>query len=179
MRKREERVYQIQEKNTNLNKRLEKFIKLKDLNINNVSLSKIPDNEGQVVILFASLLSNRNNKKYIKYIDLIAHYSYQSTTDLICISKEGTPLLVEIEFLLSNIFKHDHPFNTFDCIVCWKVDLEINEKRKLIDGYELKLILEKGEWYLKYGLEKLIPIIELSSIVNCIIQCSACHIKML
>ena len=172
MRKNEERIYQIEEKNINLNKRLDKYIKLKDLKINNVSLSKIPDNEGQVVILLASLLSNYNNKKYVKYLSSIAHYSQQSTTDLICISDDGLPLLVEIEFLLSNIFKHDHPFNTFDCIVCWKVDIEVNDRRKLIDGSELKLIYERDEWILKYGADKLIPVIELSSVVNSILDSS-------
>lgn len=75
-------------------------------------------------------------------------------------------MLVELEFLLSNIFKHEHPFNTFDCIVCWRVDIEINEKIMLIDGSELKLIYEKNEWLLKYGTEKVIPIIELYSVVE-------------
>ncbi|MEG2353736.1 MAG: hypothetical protein RSB70_03735 [Clostridium sp.] len=81
-------------------------------------------------------------KEKIKYIESIAHYSHQSTTDLICLNNKGEAILVEIEYLLSNLFKHDHPYNTFDCIVCWKIDMEINERRKLIDGVELKLIYE-------------------------------------
>lgn len=50
-------------------------------------------------------------------IDSIAHYSLQSTTDLICLNSEGETLLVEVEFLLSNLFRHEHPYATFDCIV--------------------------------------------------------------
>lgn len=165
IRKQEECCFQIKEKNINLNKRLKGFNKLENLNLDNVSITKIPDNEGQVAILLASLLSNYN-KKYIKYLVSIAHYSLQSTTDLICTDKNGEPLLVEIEFLLSNLFKHEHPFKTFDCIVCWKVDIEMNEKRKLIDGTELKLIYAKDEWVLKYGAEKIIPVIELAGIIN-------------
>lgn len=69
---------------------------------------------------------------------------------------------------MSSIFKHEHPFETFDCIVCWKVDIEVNERRKLIDGMELKLIQEKREWFLKYGTEKVIPVIELSEVINSI-----------
>lgn len=168
MRKEEECYSQIKEKNRNLQKRILGYSRMNDLNINNIGIVKVPDNEGQVALLLTALLCNYNNKKYIRYIDAIAHYSHQSTTDLICLDKKGEILLVELEFLLSSIFKHEHPFETFDCIVCWKVDIEVNERRKLIDGTELKLIQEKREWFLKYGTEKVIPVIELSEVINSI-----------
>lgn len=79
-------------------------------------------------------------------------------------------MLVEVEFLLGNIFKHEHPYMTFDCIVCWKVDMEINDRRILIDGIELKLIFENGRWLLRFCVEKIIPIIELSSIISTLIS---------
>ncbi|MBD7913078.1 ATP-binding protein [Clostridium cibarium] len=166
MRKEEESQFFIKEKSKNLNKRLEEFTNLQELDIEDVSVKRIPDNESQVVLLLASLLSNSNTKKYISYINSIAHYSIQSTTDLICLDNKGDILLVEVEFLLSNIFKHEHPYKTFDCIVCWKVDIEINERRTLVDGVNLKVCHESGEWLLKYGAEKVIPIIELETVIN-------------
>lgn len=78
--------------------------------------------------------------------------------------------MVELELLLSNIFKHEHPYQTFDCIVCWNVDIEINERRKLVDGVELKLIYEKNQWLLKYGNDKVIPVIELSEVIGILEQ---------
>ncbi|GKU27552.1 hypothetical protein CFOLD11_43790 [Clostridium folliculivorans] len=166
MRKEEECQAQIQDKNLALKNRLINFSKLQGLNIDDIPIKKVPDNESQVALLLTSLLSNNKFKQHIKYIDSIAHYSQHSTTDLICINNEGNPLLVEMEFLLSNIFKHDHPYETFDCIVCWKIDIEVNEKKKLIDGTELKLICERERWLLKFGADKIIPIIELSDVIR-------------
>ncbi|MBS4958988.1 MAG: DNA mismatch repair enzyme (ATPase), partial [Clostridium sp.] len=168
MRKQEEVNYTIKEKSINLERRIREFVKLESLNLENIAIKRIPDNEAQVALLLSSLLSNSKFKKYINIIDSIAHYSLQSTTDLICLNNNGETLLAEVEFLLSNLFKHEHPYATFDCIVCWKVDLEINDRRTLIDGIELKLCLEKGQWLLKYGADKVIPIIELVSIIESI-----------
>lgn len=170
MRKQEEINFVIKEKNKNLKNRIKEFSKLENLNLENIAIKRIPDNEAQVTLLLAALLSNPKFNKYINIIDSIAHYSLQSTTDLICLNSVGGTLLVEVEFLLSNLFKHEHPYLTFDCIVCWKVDLEVNDRKTLVDGVELKLCFEKAQWILKYGTEKVIPIIELSSIVNLIIK---------
>lgn len=170
MRKQEEVNFLIEEKNKNLKARINAFSKLETLNLDNIAVKCIPDNEAQVILLLSALLSNYKFKKYINYIDSIAHYSLQSTTDLICLNSKGETLLVEVEFILSNIFRHEHPYMTFDCIVCWKVDLEVNDRKTLIDGTELKLISEDGKWLLRFGVEKIIPIIELSSIVNTLIN---------
>lgn len=168
MRREEEELSYISEKNLLLNNRLKQFVELKDLNIDGIPIIKVPDNEGQVIILLSSILSNDKYKKYISGIDSIAHYSHQSTTDLICLDNKRNSKLVEVEYLLSNIFKHEHPFKTFDFIVCWKIDMEINERRKLVDGIELKLIKEDNLWYLKYGVDKIIPIIVLLDVVKVI-----------
>lgn len=170
MRKQEEINFVIKEKNINLKQRIKEFSKLENLNLDNVAIKRVPDNEAQVALLLSVLLSNSKFKRYINVIDSIAHYSLQSTTDLICLNSEGETLLVEVEFLLSNLFKHEHPYMTFDCIVCWKVDLEVNDRKTLVDGIELKVCFEKGEWLLKYGTEKVIPIIELASIVDFLIN---------
>lgn len=170
MRKQEEINFAIKEKGVNLKQRIKEFSKLENLNLENVAIKRIPDNEAQVALLLSALLSNCKFKRYINIIDSIAHYSLQSTTDLICLNSEGETLLVEVEFLLSNLFRDEHPYATFDCIVCWKVDLEVNDRKTLIDGIELKLCFQKGQWLLKYGTEKVIPIVELSSIVDFLIN---------
>lgn len=170
MRKQEEINFAIKEKGINLKQRIKAFSKLENLNLENIAIKRIPDNEAQVALLLSALLSNSKFKRYINIIDSIAHYSLQSTTDLICLNSKGETLLVEVEFLLSNLFKHEHPYATFDCIVCWKVDLEVNDRKTLIDGIELKLCFEKGQWILKYGTEKVITIVELSSIVDFLIN---------
>lgn len=170
MRKQEEINFAIKEKNINLKKRIKEFNKLESLNLENIAIKRIPDNEAQVALLLSALLSNSKFKKYINIIDSIAHYSLQSTTDLICLNNKGEILLAEVEFLLSNLFKHEHPYMTFDCIVCWRVDLEVNDRKTLVDGIELKLCFEKGQWLLKYGAEKVIPIIEISNVVDFLVS---------
>lgn len=170
MRKQEELNFSIKEKSLNLKRRIKEFKKLDILELDNIPIKRIPDNEAQVTLLLTTLLSNEDLKKYIQDIDSIVHYSLHSTTDLICLNKDGEVILVEIEFFLSNIFKHEHPYKTFDCIVCWKVDLEVNDRRNLVDGTELKLCFENGRWLLKYGNEKAIPIIELSNIIDSLIN---------
>ncbi|WP_055667339.1 hypothetical protein [Desnuesiella massiliensis] len=111
-------------------------------------------------------MSNPGTKKYIEHIEKIGHYSHNSTTDMICFGDSGKKVLVEIEYKLSNIFKHEHPYETFDYIVCWLVDLDINEKKTLKDGTILSLIKEDNNWVLKHGAQKIIPIIELKHLTN-------------
>lgn len=168
MRREEEALSYINDKNLLLNSRLKQFTELKDLNICGIPVVKAPDNEAQVIILLTAILSNDKYRKNINGIDSIAHYSHRSTTDLICLDNKGKAKLVEVEYLLSNIFKHEHPYKTFDFIICWKIDMEVNERRKLVDGVELKLIKEDNIWYLKYGVNKIIPIIVLLDVVNTI-----------
>lgn len=166
IRREEEALSYITDKNLLLNNRLKQYTELRDLNIEGIPIVKAPDNEAQVVILLTAILSSEKHKKIICGIESIAHYSQQSTTDLICLDSKGKAKLVEVEYLLSNIFKHEHPYKTFDFVICWKIDMEVNERRKLVDGVELKLIRENNQWYLKYGTDKVISIIELGFIVK-------------
>jgi 2-polyprenyl-3-methyl-5-hydroxy-6-metoxy-1,4-benzoquinol methylase len=85
---------------------------------------------------------------------------------MICIDDKGNSILVELEYRLSNLFKHEHPYETFDQVVCWEVDLEINEKKRTPDGNTLKLVRDQGQWILKYGPQKVIPVIELKGILS-------------
>ncbi|TCO79421.1 ATP-binding protein [Marinisporobacter balticus] len=166
LRKEEEEEDGIKDKRRRLKMRLECFDKIDDLLINELSIVKKPDNESQVVILFTEILGNEKGKNLVKHINKIGHYSHQSTTDMICLNYSDEKVLVEIEYKLSSLFKHDHPYETFDYVVCWEVDLDMNEKKKLRDGNILCLIQENEEWILKYGTQKVIPIIELKMIVN-------------
>lgn len=85
---------------------------------------------------------------------------------MICLDQHNAKVLVEVEYRLSNLFKHDHPYASFDYVVCWSVDLDVNEKKKLRDGNTLCLVKDQGEWVLKYGTQKVIPVIELKQIIN-------------
>ena len=148
-----------------MNSRLELFDKVDDLNLEEFPITKQPDNESQVALLFAMLIANDKSAELVKYIKKIGHYSHQSVTDMICISKTDEKVLVEVEYKLSNLFKHEHLYNTFDYVVCWKVDLDVNERKRLIDGNIVNLVNEGGEWIIKYGTQKAIPVIELRDIV--------------
>lgn len=165
LRKIEELEYSMKDKQRKLGERLERFDKIDDLNISEFPIMKRPDNESQVALLLTALITNEESKKLIKYISRVGHYSHQSTTDMICLNNKNEKILVEIEYKLSNLFKHEHPYETFDYVVCWSVDLDINEKKKLRDGNTLSLIQEDGEWILKYGTIKIIPVIELKNII--------------
>ena len=165
LRKNEELNYQIKEKHKKNIERIEKFNGLNNLLINEIPIVKKPDNESQVALLFVAIISNEKTKHLIKSINKIGHYSNQATTDMICLDYDNKIILVEIEYKLSSLFKHDHPFETFDYVVCWTVDLDVNEKRTLGDGNTLCLKRENEEWLLKYGTRKVVPIIELKSIL--------------
>ncbi|PRR69779.1 hypothetical protein [Clostridium thermopalmarium] len=166
LREMEELQYEIREKRRKIIKRMDGFNELFDLSMSEIPIVKRPDNESQVALLFATIISNEKLKHLIKGIDKIGHYSHQDTTDMICLDYDSNIVLVEVEYKLSNLFKHDHPYETFNYVICWSVDLEINEKKTLGDGNTLCLIKEDEEWFLKYGARKLIPIIELKSILN-------------
>ncbi|MBC2579025.1 ATP-binding protein [Clostridium sp. DJ247] len=171
LRKMEEIDYLVKDKKRKTEKRLEDFDKIDELAIRELPITKRPDNESQVALLFAMMISSQRCKELIKHIDRIGHYSHQSPTDMICFNRNNEKILVEIEYKLSNLFKHDHPYETFDYVICWIVDLDINEKRCMRDGKFLCLMQENGEWMLKYGTEKIIPVVELKHIVNDLKSC--------
>ena len=51
-------------------------------------------------------------------------------------------------------------------VICWEVDLEINETKRTPEGNTLKLTKDKNRWILKYGPSKIIPVFEIKSIIN-------------
>ena len=159
----EEIQYDQKKRIKELANRKTNYKNIPSLIINDIPILKIPNNEAQVALLFSALLT--------KHPDIfdglsIGHYSDKSTTDLICEKADGSILLVELEYSLRNIFRHGHAYETFDYVICWIVDLEINETKKTPEGVALKLTKADNKWFLKYGPSKLIPIIELKQIVE-------------
>ena len=166
LRRLEEQEHSINAKQREIQHRIEEFDKIDDLLIKDLPIIKKPKGESQVAILFASMISHEKTRNLIKYINNIGYYSERATTDMICFNSNNEKVLVEVEYKLSSLFRHEHPYKTFDYVVCWSVDLDVNEKRKLRDGNTLCLIQENEEWLLKYGTEKVIPIIELREIIR-------------
>jgi len=160
----EEKIQYDQKKRIKeLENRKENYKNIQYLSGIDIPILKVPNNEAQVAILFSALLAKHPDK----FNGLsIGHYSDKSTTDLICEKADRSTLLVELEYSLRNIFRHGHAFETFDYVVCWIVDLEINESKKTPEGVTLKLTKADNKWFLKYGPSKLIPIIELKQIVE-------------
>lgn len=163
-RKEEELLEKQKEKIKLLTERKSGYSALSDLNIDNFTILKKPDNEAQVAIIFSALLAKYGSDKFFGL--KIGHYSGKSATDMICIAPNGNLVFLELEYRLSNLFNHNHPFESFDYIVCWMVDLEINEKRRTPEGVNLKLAKDGNNWMLKYGPQKVIPVIELMSIIE-------------
>ena len=133
-------------------------------------MTKVPKNELETALLFASILSNLEYKQYIPMIKCILSYSDKTSTDMVCLSNEGGNTLVEIELKLKNFLNHNHPIETVDYIVCWKVDLEENRIHKM-DNQSCIFVNSKERKYLMFD-EKELEVIELKSVIEQIISVS-------
>ena len=133
-------------------------------------MAKVPKNELETALLFASILSNLEYKQYIPMIKCILSYSDKTSTDMVCLSNEGGNTLVEIELKLKNFLNHNHPIETVDYIVCWKVDLEENRIHKM-DNQSCIFVNSKERKYLMFD-EKELEVIELKSVIEQIISVS-------
>lgn len=145
---------------------MRKINKLEDLSIDDFPLLKKPKNEFETSLLLAAMLSDTNIRNYICDISAIISYSLKASTDMVCVDSYGKNILVEVEFKISNFFRHNHPVETVDYIVCWIVDIETNMPYK-INGKSCVYVNEKGSKYLRFN-EKIIKVIELKNIVDCI-----------
>lgn len=163
----EEEEYETVKKCERTIKNIHKICRMEDLNVYNLPILKRPRNEIETALLFVSILSNEDTQDYIKiYIDKIASYSSKLPTDMVCIDSEGKTSLVEVEFKLGNFFKHKHPLETVDYIVCWKIDIEENKAYKA-NGESCVFVNDNDSMYLSFD-DKKIYIIELKSIVESI-----------
>lgn len=91
---------------------------------------KVPGNEYETVILFSGLLG----AKCLPFSQFeISEYSSSEGIDSICSYKiEEDDVLkkdvaVEFEYRFSNFFKHQHPHQHVELIVCWEIDVKRTE----------------------------------------------------
>lgn len=165
MRKAEEESYDAECRILAMNKYIKKLDLIDNLYIKDIPIKKIPQGEYEVALLFASVLSNTDTKSLLPDIKNIISYSSRMTTDVICTNNNDEIVLVEIEYKLSNIFKHKHPIGTYDYVVCWKIDLHQNIIHE-VNNVKTILVSEDGEKYIVTEKNKKIKVVELSTILN-------------
>ena len=121
---------------------------------NNIRINDIPENE-------------RPMEKLLKY-----GAEELSDAELLAIilrsGTKGENILVEIELKLKNFLNHNHPIETVDYIVCWRVDLEENRIHKM-DNQSCIFVNSKGRKYLMFD-EKELEVVELKSVIKQIIN---------
>lgn len=166
--KKEEEDYEAYKRCETMQKSMKKINRLENLNIYNCPLVKKPKNEFETALLLVAMLSDIDIRECICDIGGIVSYSLKSSTDMICLDKDGNYILVEVEFRISNFFRHNHPIDTVDYIVCWVVDIETNRPYQINDK-SCVFVDEDENKYLRFS-EKIIKIIELSYIVDYIID---------
>lgn len=163
----EEEEYEVLKKCERTISNINKIPRLEDLVIDILPIKKRPKNEFETALLFVSILANKYTEHYITGdITQILSYSAKLPTDMVCVNSEGHMSLVEVEFKLGNFFKHKHPIETVDYIVCWKIDIDENRAYK-INGESCVLINENEKKCLVFD-NKTIKIIELISIIDSI-----------
>lgn len=165
MRKEEEEAFDAECRVRAMNQYIKKIDLVDNLYINDIPIKKVPQSEYEVALLFAAILSNENTKSLIGDIMNIISYSSRMTTDTICTDSDNKIILVEIEYKLSNIFKHKHPIDTYDYVVCWKIDLEQNVINQ-VNNVKTILVSEGEEKYIVTEKNKKMKVIELKSILN-------------
>lgn len=165
LRKEEEEAYDAECRILGMNKYIKKLNLIDNLYIKDIPIIKIPQCEYEVALLFVSVLSNKDTKSLITDIKSIISYSSRMTTDMICNNSENEIVLVELEYKLSNVFKHKHPLDTYDYVVCWKIDIPHNKIYK-INKMNVLLISESHEKYLLTEKNKKIKVIEINSVLN-------------
>ena len=121
---------------------------------------KVPENEYETVIFFTAMVASEcapfSKFQILEYvsaegIDSICSYKINSEDVL---KKE---VAVEFEYLFSNYFKHGHPIQHTELIICWRIDT----KTEMLSKTEHK-------WLYKFESEtEDIRVIELSSIPFC------------
>ncbi|WP_297132282.1 ATP-binding protein [Terrisporobacter sp.] len=168
MKKKEEDLKKLNEKYFRTKKNIKQVIKSQRLGVEELGMAKVPKNELETALIFASILSNLDYKQYIPMIKYILSYSNKTSTDMVCLSNKGENILVEIELKLKNFLNHNHPIETVDYIVCWNVNLEENHIYKM-NNKSCIFVNSKERKYLMFD-EKELEVIELKSIIKQIIN---------
>lgn len=165
LRKDEEESYEAQCRIDGMNKYIKKIDLVDNLYAYDLPIKKIPQCEYEVALLFTAILSNEETKNLIKDVNEIVSYSSRMTTDIICEDVNGSICLVEVEYRLSNIFKHKHPLDTYDYVVCWKIDIEKNIINE-VNNIKAILVSEDKDSYIVTENNKKIKVIELQKLLN-------------
>ena len=135
---------------------------LNDLNVDDICLEKQPHNAFTTLFLLIALLSHKVYKRYIKEIRKIVFYGNDLVYKIRCQSKDDKIIIVAIEHKLSALL-NSTMLKGIDCIVCWKVDVEVNSFSSGIN------ILESdGKYKINLENERVIDVLELSRIVDII-----------
>lgn len=101
--------------------------------------------------------------KFGQYIDV--------STDILAEDGEGSVLLVEVEYQLSSLFKHQHPMSSYDVVVVWSLGGMTHGAAQNApwgaNGANVAVTLLKktgGGWELKWGTHNK-PVIVLSEVL--------------
>ncbi|GMA87479.1 hypothetical protein GCM10025868_27290 [Angustibacter aerolatus] len=81
---------------------------------------KQPRKEADVSHLLAMMVQSGHWKAELDPIDKFGQY-INASTDVLVEDAAGTVLLVEIETQLANLFRHQHPMNSYDMVVVWSL----------------------------------------------------------
>ncbi len=167
MREREEEEKKLQRQREKLDARRAEFKGLPNLRqpSDQWPVLKHPTCEAQVAILFAAVLGNQETRELLPCKLKIGTYSQDSPTDMICVDDNGEPVLVELEYRLSNLFQHGHALDTFDYVVCWDRDIDAGESRPAA-GKTLTLAEQDNQWFLTWGAKIRVPVITLQEILS-------------
>lgn len=134
---------------------------LNDLNIDDICLEKEPHNAFTTLFLLIAILSHKVYRRYIKEIRKIVFYGNDLIYKISCQNREDKLLMIAIEHKLSNAL-NTTILKGVDCVVCWKVDVEVSNF-----GISGICVLESGgRFKVKINGEKIIDVIELSSIIK-------------
>jgi Histidine kinase-, DNA gyrase B-, and HSP90-like ATPase len=81
---------------------------------------KQPKKEADVSHLLAMMVQSSDWKSELSPIERFGQY-IDASTDVLVEDASGTVLLVEIESQLYNLFRHQHPMNSYDLVVVWSL----------------------------------------------------------
>lgn len=131
---------------------------------------KAPLREADVSHLLAMMVQSGAWKNELKPIEKFGQY-IDASTDVLVEDSAGSPLLLEIETKLANLFKHRHPLTSYDLVVVWTLDKFVKNDTASApwgaNGTDVTVTLLQdalGGWQLKWGVHTT-PVIVLEDIL--------------
>ena len=120
---------------------------------------KSPKKEADVTHIIAAMMQSGKYTKEFGKLEKFGQF-IDGTTDAIFEDSSGKAMLIEIEYKLANLYKHKHPFDTFDGVIVWTISGASNGHTwkspwgKAGGAANLQLIGSKGKWEIKWGTKK-------------------------